>query len=265
MALRTPADALPEVLRLLTATPAVRTGAEHATLSPAVLTALGELVPSDVVVYNDIAPRRAHLHAVSDSDGLDVGLEPEPDDEVREFFSLFWTSPAARPDLSGDFVSAVTLSDLVSVRQWRQSPLFVFLRSDLEYERQLMLPLGGTHGRSRRVRFIRLRGRDFSDTDRALATVVRPLVLAHLQALEMCLHGVRPPTTRQREVLDLLGAGSSNAEIARRLHISPQTVRTHLQQIYARLGVSNRTEAVAAAGGLAAAPHPVTVRPGGRD
>jgi DNA-binding CsgD family transcriptional regulator len=263
MALRTPADALPEVLRLLTASPAVQTGAEHATLSPAILTALGELVPSDAVVYDDVAPRTARLHEVSDSDGLDVPLGPEPDDVSRELLSMFWVSPAAAR-LSGDYVSAVTLSDLVSVRQWRQRGLYVVLRSDPDDERQLVLPLGGTHGRSRRVRFIRLRGLDFTDTDRALATVVRPLVLAHLQALEMCLHGVRPPTTRQREVLDLLAAGSSNAEIARRMDISPQTVRTHLQQIYARLGVSNRTEAVAAAGSLAAAPRPVTVRPDGR-
>ncbi len=259
MALRTPADALPEVLRLLTAAPAVATGAEHATLSPAILMALGELVPSDVVVYDEIAPRRAPLSSVSASQGADVRLEPEPDDGVRNFFSLFWASPAAQLDLSGDHVTAVALSELVPMRQWR-SGLPVVLRSDLDDKRMLLVQLGGTNGRSRRIRFIRLRGQDFSDTDRALATVVRPLVLAHLQTLEMCLRGVRPPTRRQRQVLDLLAAGSSNAEIARRMEISPQTVRTHLQQIYARLGVSNRTEAVAAAGNLAVTPRPATGR-----
>jgi DNA-binding NarL/FixJ family response regulator len=48
---------------------------------------------------------------------------------------------------------------------------------------------------------------------------------------------------RQREVLELLAAGRSNEEIARRLFISLNTVKFHVRTIYARLGVRSRIEA----------------------
>jgi DNA-binding CsgD family transcriptional regulator len=53
-------------------------------------------------------------------------------------------------------------------------------------------------------------------------------------------------TTREREIVDQLAAGRSNAEIADRLTIAPTTVRKHLENIYAKLGVRTRTAAVAA-------------------
>src|SRR5262249_59959687 len=53
-------------------------------------------------------------------------------------------------------------------------------------------------------------------------------------------------TGREREIVDYLAEGHSNAEIAERLTIAPTTVRKHLENIYAKLGVRNRTAAVAA-------------------
>jgi len=52
---------------------------------------------------------------------------------------------------------------------------------------------------------------------------------------------------RQREILELVAAGKTNAEIAGLLWISPGTVRKHLENAYDRLGVHTRTGAVAAA------------------
>jgi DNA-binding NarL/FixJ family response regulator len=48
---------------------------------------------------------------------------------------------------------------------------------------------------------------------------------------------------RETEVLQLLAAGLSNRAIAKDLWLSDQTVKFHLQKIYRKLGVSNRTEA----------------------
>jgi HD-GYP domain-containing protein (c-di-GMP phosphodiesterase class II) len=50
-------------------------------------------------------------------------------------------------------------------------------------------------------------------------------------------------TAREAEVLVRLGQGKSNPEIAAELHVSRKTVSTHLEHIYAKLGVKTRTEA----------------------
>ncbi|MGH2446062.1 MAG: response regulator transcription factor [Candidatus Limnocylindria bacterium] len=53
---------------------------------------------------------------------------------------------------------------------------------------------------------------------------------------------------REREVIDQVATGATNEEIARGLFISPGTVRKHLENIYTKLEVGNRTAALAATG-----------------
>jgi DNA-binding CsgD family transcriptional regulator len=62
-------------------------------------------------------------------------------------------------------------------------------------------------------------------------------------------------TGRQRQVFELLAAGLSNREIAVELHISPKTVGHHVEAILTKLGVDNRTHAVAYALQSQAAPQ----------
>lgn len=57
-------------------------------------------------------------------------------------------------------------------------------------------------------------------------------------------------SARELEVLDHLAGGASNKVIARRLGISPNTVKTHLARLYEKLGGANRTEAIARARAL---------------
>lgn len=49
---------------------------------------------------------------------------------------------------------------------------------------------------------------------------------------------------REFEVLELLAAGRSNKEIASALNVSPNTVKTHVAKIFAKLEVTRRTEAI---------------------
>jgi len=59
--------------------------------------------------------------------------------------------------------------------------------------------------------------------------------------------GGQPPdglTTREAEVLALLAAGLSNAEIAQRLYLSHATVKTHINRIFAKTGARDRAQAV---------------------
>ncbi|GIH16794.1 response regulator [Rugosimonospora africana] len=75
-------------------------------------------------------------------------------------------------------------------------------------------------------------------------TVLAPAVAARL------VSRMRSPldlTPREIEVLRLVGAGRTNAEIGRELLVSEATVKTHLLRTFGKLGVSDRTAAVTAA------------------
>jgi DNA-binding NarL/FixJ family response regulator len=72
----------------------------------------------------------------------------------------------------------------------------------------------------------------------ALSPVTSPPRRAALEPIEEAL------TAREVEVLALLAEGLPNKAIAARLAISDQTVKFHVAAIIAKLGVSNRTEAV---------------------
>lgn len=55
---------------------------------------------------------------------------------------------------------------------------------------------------------------------------------------------IEPLTAREKEVLQLMAQGLANKQIAHSLGISEHTVKFHLSSLYAKLGVSSRTEAV---------------------
>ena len=52
----------------------------------------------------------------------------------------------------------------------------------------------------------------------------------------------KPLTPRQCDILKEVACGRSNSEIAERLHISVETVKTHMRQLLVRMGARNRTE-----------------------
>jgi DNA-binding NarL/FixJ family response regulator len=75
----------------------------------------------------------------------------------------------------------------------------------------------------------------------ALAPSVATRLFARMQQPHSAL------SARELEVLSLVASGHSNTAIARQLHLSETTVKSHLAHIYPKLGVSSRTAAVAEA------------------
>jgi LuxR family maltose regulon positive regulatory protein len=58
---------------------------------------------------------------------------------------------------------------------------------------------------------------------------------------------IEPLSDREIEVIQLIAAGLSNKEISSRLYLSPNTIKTHTRNIYSKLGVNSRIQAVARA------------------
>jgi DNA-binding CsgD family transcriptional regulator len=154
------------------------------------------------------------------------------------------------PGRAGDLRSITKITDFYSARQWHSTGMYTDNNRLLGIEHCLMLCLPEapprTAGPERHLRlyFSRGPGPDFSERDRALLVLLRPhLHQAYLDA-EQRRHPVPRLTPRQNDLLRLLAAGHTNTQIARRLGISEGTVRTHLEHIYDKLGVSSRTAAV---------------------
>lgn len=84
----------------------------------------------------------------------------------------------------------------------------------------------------------------------SIRQVHRGQLVFPLAAKRWLLGRAAPPdsaqlTDRERETLSLVAEGRTNAQIARRLKVSENTVKFHLQNLYLKLGVTNRTEAAA--------------------
>ncbi|WP_020499044.1 response regulator [Sciscionella marina] len=79
--------------------------------------------------------------------------------------------------------------------------------------------------------------------------VLSPTVAARLmrRVREPEVPGNEVPSQREVEVLNLVAQGNTNREVAARLFITEATVKTHLLNVYSKLGVSDRAAAVAAA------------------
>lgn len=101
-----------------------------------------------------------------------------------------------------------------------------------------------------------VKGADTADVLRALESVARgdavfgPAIAARVLSYLTRPLAARDPTLfpelsgREREMLELIARGLSNSEIARILVISPKTVRNHVSNVFTKLQVSDRAEAI---------------------
>jgi DNA-binding CsgD family transcriptional regulator len=143
--------------------------------------------------------------------------------------------------------SPLKLSDFLTGAQLRRNPWYAetMRGCGIEHELKVWLP-SEEPDVHRGFFFVRgPRDRDFDERDRAVLRLLKPH-LARIRARWERRH--RPPsdlTRRETEVLGLVAEGLTNGEIATRLFLAPTTVRTHLENIFAKLDVHTRTAAVA--------------------
>jgi DNA-binding CsgD family transcriptional regulator len=220
-------------------------------LPPSLLRDLMAHVPYDrlEILGLDSVRHQMWFSQVATDDVLDEHQGEEAPDEL--WWALHFDSQTCSyPERTGDLRGIVKNADFYSRRQWHSVGMYQqSLRPHgLEHELQLCLsgPPGPDAGPGRTVRlfFLRGPGPDFSERDRALLTLLRP----HMQQAYLDAERRRTPTVeltaRQWQLLRLIAGGRTNTQIARELGLSEGTVRTHLENIYARLDVSNRTAAV---------------------
>ena len=80
-------------------------------------------------------------------------------------------------------------------------------------------------------------------------------LLEQLEQLDVDTAILEQPTPRELELLSLIEAGLSNQQLADRLSVSVATIKWHLYNLYAKLGVSSRAAAVAKARALSLLPR----------
>ena len=203
-----------------------------------------ELVPADRAGYFEYAfcgdansHETTNLHAAEEP-AFDFGWT----DEIRAIAFDHW--PLHDPPWWGT-KTAVTLSDCLTWREQRRNPWYqqVMRPRCIKHEVKVWLP--SPHGLIRGFFFVRgPDGPDFSPRDRAVLTVLA----THLGRIREAWERHRKPpglTPREAEILRLVRSGLSNKEIAGRLVVSTGTVRTHLENIFEKLGVHSRTAAIA--------------------
>jgi DNA-binding CsgD family transcriptional regulator len=213
-----------------------------------VLEALRRLIPCDVVSYGDFDPQQRGWRSSSE---LRFAGDPQGPltDDVRAAHTRYMFQDPLPPSGKGAG-RAMRFSDRLTHRELRRLELYWGVAYPLECEYLLRLWLVTESGVLGGFDFDRKR-RDFSDRDRLVLDVLGPhLIQLHLRARARratnAIAGLLTP--REREVLALVAAGLTNPLIASSLSISTGTVRKHLDNVYAKLGVGSRAAAVALVG-----------------
>jgi DNA-binding NarL/FixJ family response regulator len=194
------------------------------------------------------------------ADALATRLEAEPDIEIVAALHdrvpsphLFTGSRADVALLDGDFPGDTAFGLCEELSRRGQGPYVIILSHSSDSRRILRGIEADAVGWVRKdesldrlIEVIRgvARGETWlpaSDTGQVLRLLLRrpdPGQYGGSQLLDVL-------TQREREVLVCLGEGTERRDMAEHLHMSPNTVRTHLQNVMAKLGVHSALEAVA--------------------
>jgi DNA-binding CsgD family transcriptional regulator len=215
---------------------------------PCVADSLYRLLPADQITLCELdwRHRRARVRGLVPAWPGEGEEEVYDEDEEALFWEHFWpTIGCSYTERIPRLRHEVTMTDdFYGTRQWHSTGMYTDYLGPGGIDRSLIMPLPGPPGVARRLMFARGPGQRFSDRHRSAATLLQPHVADTLR-LQARRAATRSLTARQQELLQLVAAGHPNRAIARQFGLSPGTVRKHLENIFARLGVSSRTEAVA--------------------
>ena len=214
-----------------------------------VLTGLRELIPCTDITFQLMYVPEQRLKVLFVNDG---GVQRDEavgmaDEFTTLFWHQFWEEEGCAGHLgTGDYSTLLHHAETSRTRAYANTPLgSVFIaRGERDEILVPMTPLGGT---DRRLMLWRNTDwPDFSEREMAMLSLARPHIAElHVQR-DRELRGVPHLTPRQWEVLRHVAKGAGNIQIARSLGVSEATVGKHLENIFMRLDVRSRTEAVAA-------------------
>jgi DNA-binding CsgD family transcriptional regulator len=145
---------------------------------------------------------------------------------------------------------ALRISACPDWRQFRRQELYSDYYRHIGIDHVVAVPVVASSGLVMSY-VLNRRGRDFDDHECGLLDAMRP-ALANLYRFASWVGAPPEPgppddrrlTPREEEVLRFVAAGKSDKQVAAALGASVRTVHKHLENAYAKLGVSNRTAAV---------------------
>lgn len=208
---------------------------------PELVERLRRLIPTaEVVTYCELDRERRIV--TYEADQLAWARDPDVEDAYWELVHQHAVCEYFAH--TGDFRPR-RMSDLLPSREWRSRELYNVVFRPYQYELEVRVPSSRT-GCTRTFLF-HAQKRDFKERDRLVLEVLRPHLERVVDRLERraAMEADLPLTPRERDVLEWVERGKTNAEIAEILWLSPNTVRKHLENAYGKLGVRTRTAAVA--------------------
>ncbi len=230
---------LADVMQAVVALRKARDREECLLLDPGVTDGLLRVLPADEISFVDLALRARY--------SVMIELLPvQPDQHYGEFWEHFWDTPSCSyTERFGRLRGEVMMTeDFFSTRQWHSTGMYTDCLGPCGVDKSLVMPLPGPPGIARRLVFFGRPGRCFGEEHRSAAMLLQPHIADALRRRSRRT-AARPLTPRQREILRMVAAGHTNTMIASQLGRSAATVRKHLENAFARLGASSRTEAVA--------------------
>ena len=208
-----------------------------------VLDRLVELIPSDACVgYQDGVVDGRRFEMVEQ---VRILGEP-PRESMREAFEALAGENPIDCRIRMNETRVLRLSDFLTRAQRRRLAWEAEVWRPYGIDDALRLWFPAPHGRVRSL-YLERSGKKYTDRERTLLSLLRPhLVRMRANAAARRSSSVEGRLTpREAEVLHWIAVGKTNAQIARVLFISPNTVRKHIENIFDKLGVHTRGAAVA--------------------